>query len=87
VVYEEGLLAERAKLKGGRMRYAPLPPEAAGELKQYPVVISDDHVFPPRKGSTATDEDSKKVSRIYAGERESRTSGSRTRVTLSLPGA
>ena len=51
VMYGEGLLAVRAKLKGGKMRYVPLLPEVAGELKRYPVVISDDRVFPPRKGA------------------------------------
>ena len=51
VMYAEGLLAVRAKLKGGKMRYVPLLPEVAGELRRYPVVISDDRVFPPRKGA------------------------------------
>jgi len=35
----------------GKMRYVPLLPEVAGELRRYPVVISDDRVFPPRKGA------------------------------------
>lgn len=51
VMYDEGLLAVRAKLKGGKMRYVPLLPEVAGELKHYPAVISDDRIFPPRKGA------------------------------------
>lgn len=51
VMYDEGLLAVRAKLKGGKIRYVPLVPEVAEELRQYPVVISDDRVFPPRKGA------------------------------------
>ena len=51
VMYAEGLLAVRAKLKGGKMRYVPMLPEIAGELKRYPVVISDDRIFPPRKGA------------------------------------
>jgi integrase len=51
VMYGEGLLAVRAKLKGGKMRYVPMLPEVASELKRYPVVISDDRVFPPRKGA------------------------------------
>lgn len=50
-LYGEGLLAVRAKLKGGKMRYVPLLPEVATELKRYPVVISDDRIFPPRKGA------------------------------------
>jgi integrase len=51
VLYGEGLLAVRAKLKGGKMRYVPLLPEVAVELRRYPVMISDDRVFPPRKGA------------------------------------
>jgi integrase len=51
VMYAEGLLAVRAKLKGGKMRYVPMLPEVAGELKRYPVVISHDRIFPPRKGA------------------------------------
>lgn len=52
VLYGESLLAVRAKLKGGKMRYVPLLPEVAAELKHYPVVISDSRVFPPRKGAS-----------------------------------
>ena len=29
VMYNEGVLAVRAKLKGGKMRYVPVPPELA----------------------------------------------------------
>lgn len=54
VMHEEGLLAVRAKLKGGKMRYVPLLPEVAGELKRYPVTISDDRIFPPRAGAQGT---------------------------------
>ena len=34
-MHNEGLLAVRAKLKGGKMRYAPMPPELAGELRRF----------------------------------------------------
>jgi hypothetical protein len=34
-MYNEGLLAVRAKLKGGKMRYVPIPPELADELRQF----------------------------------------------------
>jgi hypothetical protein len=33
-MYGEGLLAVRAKLKGGKMRYVPMLPELAGELRR-----------------------------------------------------
>jgi len=47
VMFGEGLLAVRAKLKGGKMRYVPMPPELAGELRRYPAVIGEDRIFPP----------------------------------------
>jgi len=58
VMYNEGLLAVRAKLKGGKMRYVPMLPELADELRRYmpkPAVdnvlyiVSDDgRIFPPK---------------------------------------
>jgi integrase len=39
VMYDEGLLAVRAKLKGGKMRYVPMPPELAVEIRRYPAVF------------------------------------------------
>jgi integrase len=52
VMYGEGLLAVRAKLKGGKMRYVPMLPGVADELKQFPVVEGDDRIFPPRRGAS-----------------------------------
>jgi len=54
IMYSEGLIAVRAKLKGGRMRYVPMTPELADELRGFPVVISDERVFPPRAGAEGT---------------------------------
>jgi len=53
VMYGEGLLAVRAKLKGGKMRYVPMLPELAGELRRVPVVIDEDRIFPPKPGATS----------------------------------
>jgi integrase len=53
VLYSEGLLAVRAKLKGGKMRYVPMTPELASELRRFPVVISEDRIFPPKPGATS----------------------------------
>ena len=53
VMYNEGLIAVRAKLKGGKMRYVPMPSELAGELRRYPAVLGDDRIFPPKPGATA----------------------------------
>jgi integrase len=53
VMYNEGLLAVRAKLKGGKMRYVPMLPELASELRRFPAVIGDDRIFPPKAGATS----------------------------------
>jgi len=34
VMYDEGLLAVRAKVKGGKMRYVPMSPELAAEIRR-----------------------------------------------------
>jgi integrase len=52
VMYGEGLLAVRAKLKGGKMRYVPMLPEIADELRAYAKGSSDDRIFPPRQGAS-----------------------------------
>ncbi len=55
VLYAEGLIAVRAKLKGGKMRYVPMPPELAGEVRRYAAaaVNNDDRIFPPEPGATS----------------------------------
>jgi integrase len=51
VLYREELLAVRAKLKGGKMRYVPMTPELAAELRRVPVVIGEDRLFPRKHGA------------------------------------
>jgi integrase len=61
VMHGEGLVAVRAKLKGGKMRYVPMPPELAGELRRYSEAANDnlrgdatndkDRIFPPEPGA------------------------------------
>ena len=46
--YSEGLIAVRAKLKGGKIRYVPMTAELAAELRTYPAIIGEDFLFPPR---------------------------------------
>jgi integrase len=53
VLYAEGLLAVRTKLKGGKMRYVPMSPELAQELRRCPSGIGDERVFPPKPGATS----------------------------------
>jgi integrase len=52
-MYCEGLLAVRAKLKGGKMRYVPMLPEVADELRRFPAVIGEDRIFPPKAGAAS----------------------------------
>jgi len=53
VMYSEGLLAVRGKLKGGKMRYVPMLPELAGELRRFPAVIGEDRISPSKPGATS----------------------------------
>jgi len=64
VMYNEGLLAVRAKLKGGKMRYAPMLPELAEELRLYMpkpakkgnvrFIVNRDLIFPPKAEAKGT---------------------------------
>jgi integrase len=47
--YREEIIAVRAKLKGGSVRYVPLVPELAAELRRYPRTIGQDRIFPLKK--------------------------------------
>jgi integrase len=47
LLYKEELIAVRAKLKGGKVRYVPMPPELAAEFRKYPAVLGEERVFPP----------------------------------------
>lgn len=49
--YTEGLIAVRAKLKGGRIRYVPMTPELANELRRFPAVLGEERLFPPKRGA------------------------------------
>jgi integrase len=51
VLYREGLIAVRSKLKGGKVRYAPMTPELAAEIQRFPAVIGEDRIFPPKHGA------------------------------------
>src|SRR2546422_959215 len=51
VLYREELIAVRAKLKGGKFRYAPLTPELTAEFKRYPVILGDERILPPEPGA------------------------------------
>jgi integrase len=52
VLYREGLLVVRAKLKGGRVRYVPMTPELATEIQRFPAVMGEVRIFPPKRGAT-----------------------------------
>jgi integrase len=51
VQYDQGLIAVTAKLKNGKSRYVPMPPELATELKRFPAVIGEERIFPPEPGA------------------------------------
>ncbi len=49
VKYQEGLIAVRAKLKKGRMRYVPMTLELGEELRQFPRVLGRIEFFRRRQ--------------------------------------
>lgn len=49
--YREELIAVRAKLKGGKVRYVPMPSELAAEFRRYPAVLGEERIFPPEPGA------------------------------------
>lgn len=51
LLFREELIAVRAKLKGGKVRCAPMPPELATEFKRYPVILGEERMFPPEPGA------------------------------------
>ena len=53
VMFGERLIAVRAKLKGGKMRYVPMLPELAAEFVRFPKVVGIDLILPPKPGATS----------------------------------
>jgi len=49
--YSESVIAVRSKLKGGKIRYVPMPPELARELRAYPAILGEARLFPPKRGT------------------------------------
>ena len=45
------MIAVRAKLKGGKIRYVPMPPELAARFERYPAVFAEERIFPPEPGA------------------------------------
>ncbi len=48
ILYREGLIAVRSRLKGGKIRYVPMTPELATETQRFLAVIGEDRIFPPK---------------------------------------
>jgi integrase len=53
ILYNEGLIVVRAKLKKGMIRHVPLTPELAEEIRRYPAVLGEDRILPPEPGATS----------------------------------
>ena len=51
ILYREELIAVRSKLKGGKLRYVPMPMELSTEIKRFPAVLGEDRMFPPKRGA------------------------------------
>ena len=50
VMYDQELIAVKARLKRGKVRYVPMASELAEEIRRYPVIIGEDRLFPPTRG-------------------------------------
>ena len=48
-----GAARSEGKLKGGKMRYVPMSPELASELRRFPAVAGENRIFPPKPGATS----------------------------------
>jgi integrase len=51
LLYKEGLIVVRAKLKRGKVRYVPMLPEMESEFRRYPAVLGEERIFPPEPGA------------------------------------
>ena len=51
ILYAHGLIAVRAMLKGGKVRYVPLLPQLDQEFRHYPPDPGEALIFPPRSGT------------------------------------
>jgi len=51
LLYREELIVIRAKLKGGKVRYVPMPSELVGEFRRYPAILGEERIFPPEPGA------------------------------------
>jgi integrase len=51
LLYKEELIAVRTKLKGGKVRYVPMPPELGAEFRRYPAILGEGRIFPPEPGA------------------------------------
>lgn len=53
ILYNEGLIVVRAKLKKGMIRHVPMSPELAEEIRRYPAVLGVDRILPPEPDATS----------------------------------
>ena len=51
VMHKENLLAGRSMLKGGKMRYVPMPQELSAEFRRFPAILGEERIFPPEPGA------------------------------------
>jgi integrase len=51
ILFKESLIAVRAMLKGGKVRYVPLLPQLAKEFQEYSPIDGEPLIFAPRAGT------------------------------------
>lgn len=47
IMYSEGLMAVKARLKRGKIRYVQMPAELAAEVRRHPAVTGEERILPP----------------------------------------
>lgn len=49
IMYDQELIAVKARLKKGKVRYVPMSAKLAEEIGRYPTTIGEDRIFPPTR--------------------------------------
>jgi len=83
----EGLIAVREKLKGGQVRYVPMPPELAREIRQFRTTVGEERIFPSEPGPKRERQRVDKSFETILTRPESKASVSATYVTRSHLGS
>ena len=86
ILYSEGLIVVGARLKKGKIRLVPMPPELAEEIRRYPAVMGRTASCLPSQAQPVGVSVRTRVSMNCSNERRFETFGSTICATPLLPG-